>query len=51
MQVGEKVMMYDPATNTGECPKLKKRWKGPFMVVECSVVCSFLTAHQHKKAI
>ena len=36
MQVGEKVMMYDPATKTGECPKLKKRWKGPFMVVERS---------------
>jgi len=36
MQVGEKVMMHDPTTKTGECPKLKKRWKGPFMVVERS---------------
>jgi len=37
MQVGEKVMMHDPVTKIGECPKLKKRWKGPFMVVERSV--------------
>ena len=36
MQVGEKVMMYDPATKTGKCFKLKKRWKGPFLVVERS---------------
>jgi len=36
LQVGEKVMMYDPATKTGECPKLKKRWMGPFLVVERS---------------
>jgi len=36
MQVGEKVLIHDPTTKTGECPKLKKRWKGPFMVVERS---------------
>ena len=36
LQVGEKVMMQDPTAKTGECPKLKKRWKGPFMVVERS---------------
>jgi len=36
IQVGEKVMMHDPTTKIGECPKLKKRWKGPFMVVERS---------------
>jgi len=36
MQVGEKVLMKDPTTKIGECSKLKKRWKGPYMVVERS---------------
>jgi len=36
MQVGEKVLMNDPTTKIGECSKLKKRWKGPYMVVERS---------------
>ena len=36
LQVGEKVLMHDPTTKTGECPKLKKRWMGPFLVVEKS---------------
>ena len=36
MQVGEKVLMHDPTTKTGECPKLKKRWRGPFMIVDRS---------------
>jgi len=36
MQVGEKVLMNDPTTKIGECSKLKKRWKGPYMIVERS---------------
>jgi len=36
MQVGDKVLMHDPVTKTGECSKLKKRWKGLYMVVERS---------------
>jgi len=36
MQVGEKVLMNDPTTKIGECAKLKKRWKGPYMIVERS---------------
>ena len=36
IQVGQKVLMHDLTTKIGECPKLKKRWKGPYMVVEKS---------------
>jgi len=36
LQVGEKVMMHDPTTKTGECAKLKKRWMGPYLIVERS---------------
>jgi len=36
IQVGQKVLMHDPTTKIGECPKFKKRWKGPYMVVEKS---------------
>jgi len=36
IQVGDKVLIHDPTTKIGECSKLKKRWKGPFMIVERS---------------
>jgi hypothetical protein len=33
--VGDKVMLRDPTTKKGESPKLKRRYTGPFLVVEC----------------
>ena len=34
IQVGERVMMYDPTTTPGESSKLKVRWQGPYTVLE-----------------
>ena len=34
IQVGQKVLMHDPTTKIGECPKFKRRWTGPYMIVE-----------------
>jgi len=31
--LGCKVFLHDPTTKTGECPKLKRRWTGPYWVV------------------
>lgn len=31
--LGSKVLLHDPTTKKGECPKLKQRWKGPYVVV------------------
>jgi len=31
--IGSKVLLHDPTTKKGECPKLKQRYKGPYMVV------------------
>jgi len=28
-ELGSKVLLHDPTTKKGECPKLKQRWKGP----------------------
>ena len=36
IQVGQEVLMHDPTTKIGECPKFKRRWTGPYMVVEKS---------------
>jgi len=27
------VLLHDPTTRKGECPKLKQRWRGPYIIV------------------
>jgi len=34
--LGQKVLVHDPTTKIGECPKFKRRWTGPYMVIEKS---------------
>jgi len=34
--LGSKVLMHDATTKKGECSKLKKRWIGPYLVVDKS---------------
>jgi len=35
-ELGSKVLLHDPTTKKNECPKLKKRWKGPYMITDKS---------------
>lgn len=32
-EIGSKVWLHDPTTKKGECPKLKKRFQGPYLIV------------------
>lgn len=34
--LGDMVLMHDPTNKKGQCPKLKKRWIGPLVVIEKS---------------
>jgi len=36
LQIGDKVLLHDPTTRIGECPKLKKRWVGPYLLTHKS---------------
>jgi len=36
LQIGDQVLLHGPNTKVGECFKLKKRWTGPFLVVDKS---------------
>ena len=33
-ELGSTVLLHDPTTKKGECPKLKQRWKGPYLIVD-----------------
>jgi transposase InsO family protein len=33
-KVGDQVLLHDPSNKTGENPKLKRRWKGIFLIAE-----------------
>ena len=33
-KIGDRVLVYDPTSKKGEPSKLKKRWKGPYVVME-----------------
>ena len=35
-EVGTKVLLHDPTNKKGDCKKLKRRWAGPFLVVDKS---------------
>jgi hypothetical protein len=34
--LGSKVLLHDPTTKKGQCPKLKRRWTGPYIIVDKS---------------
>ena len=34
-KVGDKILLHDPTTKKGENSKLKRRYTGPFVIVEC----------------
>ena len=36
LHIGDNVLLHDPTTKVGECSKLKKRWTGPFLLVDKS---------------
>jgi len=33
-ELGSKVLLHDPTTKKGKCPKLKQRWNGPYLIVD-----------------
>ena len=34
LPLGSKVWVHDPTTKIGECAKLKRRWDGPYLIVD-----------------
>jgi len=41
-RTGDKVLLHDPSVKKGECAKLKRKYKGPYLITECRPNLNFM---------